>query len=168
MRVLLTGMSGTGKSTLVRELRTRGCEALDADDDGFTEPSSSGAWSWRVDLVRARFDQQTEGVLYFAGCSEEQAQFAFDLTVLLTAPQTVLVDRLRSRDTNAYGKDPAELDQVLADLRVIEPLLRSTADLVIDTTRPVEVVADLVGAEVVRRRSRRIRETVRPSRDGAD
>ena len=86
MRVLLTGMSGTGKSTLVRELRTRGCEALDADDDGFTEPSSSGAWSWRVDLVRARFDQQTEGVLYFAGCSEEQAQFAFDLTVLLTAP----------------------------------------------------------------------------------
>jgi dephospho-CoA kinase len=32
MRVLLTRMSGTGKSTLVQELRRRGYSAYDADD----------------------------------------------------------------------------------------------------------------------------------------
>jgi serine kinase of HPr protein (carbohydrate metabolism regulator) len=38
VRVLLTGMSGVGKSSLVRELRRRGHLAYDADDDGFSEP----------------------------------------------------------------------------------------------------------------------------------
>jgi dephospho-CoA kinase len=38
MRVLLTGMSATGKSALVRELQRRGYTAYDADDHGFSEP----------------------------------------------------------------------------------------------------------------------------------
>ena len=36
MRILLTGMSESGKSTLVQELRRRGYAAYDADDDGFS------------------------------------------------------------------------------------------------------------------------------------
>ena len=47
MRVLLTGMSGTGKSTLVAELRRRGVTAYDADEDGFSEPRGAGRWGWR-------------------------------------------------------------------------------------------------------------------------
>lgn len=35
-RVLLTGMSGTGKSTVIRELAARGYKAIDADDDGWS------------------------------------------------------------------------------------------------------------------------------------
>ena len=50
MRVLLTGMSGTGKSALVQELRRRGYGAYDADD-GFSEPRADGRWGWRTDLV---------------------------------------------------------------------------------------------------------------------
>ena len=38
VRVLLTGVSGTGKSSLVKELRRRGYVPYDADDDGFTHP----------------------------------------------------------------------------------------------------------------------------------
>jgi predicted ATPase len=36
-RVLLTGMSGTGKSTVVRELAARGYKAVDADEGGLSE-----------------------------------------------------------------------------------------------------------------------------------
>jgi len=36
MRVLITGMSGAGKSALVHELRRRGVRAFDADEDGFS------------------------------------------------------------------------------------------------------------------------------------
>ncbi len=36
-RVLLTGMSGTGKSTLIRELSARGYKAVDADSDEWSE-----------------------------------------------------------------------------------------------------------------------------------
>ena len=42
MRVLITGMSGTGKSALVHELRRRGLRGFDADEDGFSEPRADG------------------------------------------------------------------------------------------------------------------------------
>jgi dephospho-CoA kinase len=36
-RVLLTGMSGTGKSTLIRLLAARGYKAVDTDTDEWSE-----------------------------------------------------------------------------------------------------------------------------------
>jgi hypothetical protein len=144
MRVLLTGMSGTGKSTLVGELRRRGYAAHDADDDGYAEPRADGRWGWRVDRVAELLGQASEGLLFFAGCSEEQIVLPFDYRVLLTAPRSVLVARLRTRAGNAYGRNGAELSQVLGDLAEVEPLLRRSADLVLTTTAPVQRVADVL------------------------
>ena len=142
MRVLLTGMSGVGKSTLVHELRRRGCAAYDADDDGFSEPREDGRWGWRADLVADLFARHTDGLLFFAGCSEEQAHLPFDYRVLLTAPRDVLIERLRTRTSSAYGRAGPELPQVLADLDEIEPLLRRSADLVLEATAPPAELAD--------------------------
>jgi shikimate kinase len=140
MRVLVTGMSGTGKSALVQELRRRGHAAYDADE-GFAEPRADGRWGWRADLV-AELLARTDGLLFFAGCSEEQAALPFEYRVLLTAPEPVLVHRLQTRTTNAYGRDGDELAQVLDDRARIEPLLRRSADLVLTTTVPPAQVAD--------------------------
>jgi hypothetical protein len=142
VRVLLTGMSGTGKSALVQELRRRGYVAHDADDDGFSEPRADGRWGWRADLVADLLAQETEGLWFFAGCSEEQSGLSFDYRVLLTAPRPVLIERLRTRTGNHYGRDDAELSQVLADLADVEPLLRRSANLVLSTTAPPSQVAD--------------------------
>jgi shikimate kinase len=141
MRVLLTGMSGTGKSGLVNELRRRGYAAYDADD-GFSEPRADGRWGWRVELVSELLSTADDRLLFFAGCSEEQIELPFDYRVLLTAPTAVLVDRLRKRTTNRYGRESRELDQVLADLAEVEPLLRRSADLVLTTTIPQSQLAD--------------------------
>lgn len=147
MRVLVTGVSGTGKSTLVKELRSRQYNAYDADDDGFTTPLPDGTWRWRPDLVKALFDQHSDGLLFFAGCSDEQTQFDFDFRVLLTAPVDVILERLRTRTTNPFGKRPDERDRVLADIEWVLPLLKATADLVVETSRPVsELVEAIVNA----------------------
>lgn len=148
MRVLLTGMSGTGKSTLVHELRRRGLAAFDADEDGFSEPRDDGRWGWRAEAVAELLARNRDGLVFFAGCSEEQAELPFDYRVLLTAPRAVLVERLGTRTTNPYGSGPRELEQVLADLDEVEPLLRASADLVLDTTEPVARVADRLLAVV--------------------
>jgi dephospho-CoA kinase len=142
MRVLLTGMSGAGKSSLVRELRSRGYAAVDADDDGFSEARADGRWGWRADLVADLLAQDSGRPLFFAGCSEEQGALPFDYRVLLTAPKPVLIERLRTRTGNAYGRSDVELAQVLADLEEVEPLLRRSADLVLTTTVPPPQVAD--------------------------
>jgi shikimate kinase len=143
MRVLLTGMSGTGKSALVQELRRRGYAAHDADD-GFAEARADGRWGWRADLIADLLAQAADRLLFFAGCSEEQAELPFDYRVLLTAPRAVLVQRIRTRTNNTYGQDDQELAQVLADLVEVEPLLRRSADLVLTTTAPTAEIAKVL------------------------
>ena len=144
VRVLVTGMSGTGKSTLVRELRRRGFKAYDADDDGFSEPRGDGRWGWRVERVAdvLKEGETAPDLLFFAGCSEEQATLPFDYRVLLTAPSEILLQRLTARSTNAYGRSAEERAQVLADLADVEPLLRRSADLILVTTEPTPLIAD--------------------------
>jgi AAA domain len=144
MRVLLTGMSGTGKSALVQELRQRGYAAYDADDHGFSEPREHGRWGWRLDAVGELLATADDRLLFFAGCSEEQIELPFDFRVLLTAPTIVLIGRLRTRTSNSYGRDREERAQVLADLADVEPLLRRSADLVLTTTARVTEIADLL------------------------
>jgi dephospho-CoA kinase len=142
MRVLLTGMSGMGKSALVRELRRRGFEAYDADDDGFSEPRQDGRWGWRSDRVAELLARDRSRPLFVAGCSEEQAALPFEHRILLTAPPAVLVERLRRRTTNPYGETPAEREQVLADRAQVEPRLRRSAGLVLDATVSTRELAE--------------------------
>jgi hypothetical protein len=102
--------------------------------------------------VAQRLANAGKDTLFFAGCSEEQAQFGWDLKVLLTAPEEVIVQRLANRATNRYGKSVAERERVLGDLRDVEPRLRLSADVVIDTTQPLARVADRVLAVAARPR----------------
>jgi hypothetical protein len=91
MRVLLTGMSGAGKSALVQELRRRGYVAHDADDDGFSEPRADGRWGWRADRVAALL---AEEVLADLAEVEPLLRRSADLVLTTTAPPSQVADRL--------------------------------------------------------------------------
>jgi adenylate kinase family enzyme len=142
-RVLLTGMSGTGKSSVIRALAARGYKAVDTDD-GWCEPLPDGSQQWREDAIGELLAAEDADVLFVAGCEENQVRFhpRFDLIILLSAPAEVLIERLRTRATNHYGKAPGELGRVLDDLYAVEPLLRRASDHEIRTSMPLsEVVA---------------------------
>jgi hypothetical protein len=49
-------------------------------------------------------------------------------------------ERLANRTNNPYGKDPHELARILEQRKIVEPLLRASASLEVDTAAPVELV----------------------------
>jgi hypothetical protein len=48
-----------------------------------------------------------------------------------------LIERLKARASNPYGKASEELSRVLDDLQNVEPLLRQVADHEVRTTMPL-------------------------------
>ena len=144
-RVLLTGMAGTGKSSAIHALRARGFKAVDTDE-GWCEPLPDGRQRWREDAIGQLLDTEDAGVLFIAGCEENQVRFhpRFDLIILFSAPAEVLAERLASRTANSFGRAPGELARVLNDLQAVEPLLRTAATHEIRTTVPLDDVVTAV------------------------
>ena len=151
-RVLITGMSGTGKSSLIAELTALGYKAVDTDA-GWCELQPDGRQRWREDAIQALLATEDTDVLFVAGCEENQVKFhsQFDHIILLSAPLEVLRQRLATRTNNPFGKSAEESRRFEADLQEVEPLLRAVAGCEIDTTMllsdVVRVILKAVGAE---------------------
>ena len=155
-RVLLTGMSGTGKSTVTVALAARGYKAIDLDSDAYSKwvevAEDSGVlpdrdWVWREDRVQDLLSTEDTGLLFVSGCAQNMGRFLpqFDQVILLSAPGEIIAERLATRTTNSYGKSPAEVARVLDLIETVEPLLRRVAGHKIDTS----VGLDKVVAEVL-------------------
>jgi dephospho-CoA kinase len=147
-RVLVTGMSGAGKSTVIAALGERGHRAVDTDTDEWshwvTLPDGSRDWVWREDAIGRLLGSDDARTLFFSGCKSNQGRFypQLDAVVLLTAPLETLLERIDRRDTNPYGKSHAERALVVHHVATVEPLLRRTATHVLDATAPVQTIVE--------------------------
>ena len=152
----MTGMSGTGKSAALAELRRRGYRVVDTDDPGwkvyrpYSKPRDElhrGEWLWVEERMTRLLESDDQRPLFVGGGAANQAMFhdRFDAIVLLSGPTDVLLSRVARRTTNPYGKTPLERAEILADLTQVEPLLRAACTHELDASRPLDdVVADLL------------------------
>jgi hypothetical protein len=155
-KVLVTGMSGTGKSAALQMLGERGHRVVDTDTDEWSRwvilPDGSADWIWREDAIAHLLAGHRHGNLFIAGCKTNQGDFyaQFDHIALLSAPADILLARIAARTTNPYGKHPEERALILRYLAEVEPRLRATATAEIDASAPlprvVQRLEDLAAA----------------------
>jgi dephospho-CoA kinase len=108
--VLITGMSGSGKSSVIQELAIRGDKAIDTEWDPRWEHVSGEAhpgilesdWIWGEDAIQDLLDTEDAGILFVCACVPNRGKFydQFDHIVQLTAPEAVTVERLAHRTNN--------------------------------------------------------------------
>ena len=139
-KILVTGMSGTGKSSALAELGRLGFRVVDTDVGGWSEWSDAeGGYVWREDRMTQLLAQDDGPSLYVSGTVSNQGRFydRFDAVVLLSAPAEVLLSRIQDRETNTYGKSPEQRELVLGHLVDVEPLLRRTCTHELDAAEPL-------------------------------
>ena len=146
-RVLVTGMSGAGKTTVLDELRRRGHMTVDTDDDGWELPD--GTW----DEQRMQRLLVSNPDVIVSGTVENQGLFYvhFEHVVLLSAPLQVLVQRVSTRTNNPYGKTSEQQVEIARYVDNVEPLLRRGATLELDGQLPTSDLADVIEDLVTRR-----------------
>ncbi len=149
---LIEGVSGTGKTSVCRELRRRGFHAVDGDTelahrgnpktgepvDGLSHENHI----WNVAKVRALAADQSHAASFFCGGSRNFSSFIdlFDEVFVLDVDLDTLNQRLAGRAEDEFGGRPSE--------RALIVRLRATKEdipnggIVIDATAPIERVVD--------------------------
>jgi hypothetical protein len=140
-KVLVTGMSGTGKSTALQILSEHGHRVVDTDTDEWshwvTLPDGSSDWVWREDAIIELLANHKHGSLFVTGCKSNQGKFLPTVRPHCPAERT---GRHPFRQDRCTKQQPVrqESGRTRPDpehLAVIEPRLRTTATIEIDDQR---------------------------------
>jgi hypothetical protein len=149
---LVEGVSGSGKTSVCRELNRRGYHAINGDRDlAYQGDPETGVaidsamhehHLWDVSRVRALVAERHEPVTFFCGGSRNFSRFIdlFDEVFVLDVDVDTLHRRLDQRPRDEWGSKPSERDLILRLHRTKEDIPR--VGVVIDATPPLAEVVD--------------------------
>jgi gluconate kinase len=150
---LIEGVSGTGKTSVCKELQRRGYHAINGDRElayqGDPEtgkpmdgPDDHEHHIWQVDKVKAIVASRGESVTFFCGGSRNFSKFVglFDGVFVLEVDRDTLNRRLDERPEGEWGGKRSDRDLVLRLHQTKEDVPRN--GIVIDATAPIAHVVD--------------------------
>ncbi|WP_274654639.1 AAA family ATPase [Paenibacillus humicola] len=149
---LIEGVSGTGKTSVCKELHRRGYHAINGDrelayqGDPETGTPTDGVTHehhiWHVDKVKALIANQDEAVTFFCGGSRNFSKFLdlFDGVFVLEVDLDILNRRLDGRPENEWGGKKAERELIMRLHHTKEDIPKN--GIIIDATAPIEHVVD--------------------------
>jgi broad-specificity NMP kinase len=167
MKTLLTGIAGTGKSTIIKALSERGIAAIDLHDvpdlffwqDKTTKekveytPGRPKEWFANVDRLcdinklKEILNQYDDVVVAGTTSGSNQKEFLsnFDKIILLQADSETLVHRMQTRtNKSGYGKSKGEQDDNIEWQKEYDPLLLSLGAIPVDTKGDLDKVVDKI------------------------
>lgn len=158
---LVEGVSGTGKTSVCRELNRRGYQAINGDRElayqgdpetgEATDTAQHQHHIWDVARVRALVVDHQEPFTFFCGGSRNYSHFIglFDEVFVLDIDLETLHRRLDQRPQDEWGSKPAERDLIVRLHRTKEDIPRP--GVVIDATRSLTEVVDEILRHIERR-----------------
>lgn len=167
MKVLITGVAGTGKSTIIKALNVRGISAIDLHDvpglfhwqDKETKekiqytPVESKEWFNTVDRLcdipklKELLSEHDNVVMAGATSGSNQEEFLslFDKIILLQAKPETLVHRMQTRvNKSGYGKTKAEQDDNIEWQKEFDPKILLYGAVPISTEGDITGVVDTI------------------------
>jgi shikimate kinase len=162
--IYITGVAGTGKSTIRLHLESLGYKAYDADLDGITgwRHIATGTfvsghdmpgylsqqwfeeYEWSLNRVRvAQIAAEAEHETVFlcgTSANDEEIHDLLHHVMFLSIDEATLRYRLANRDTNSFGKSEEELNHVLRWLKPAEEYYRNFGAVILDAAAPLEHV----------------------------
>src|SRR5436309_3569552 len=154
---LIEGVSGTGKTSVCKELQRRGYYAINGDtelayqgDPETGKPTDVAAHEhhiWDVERVKAIVADQHEPAAFFCGGSRNFSKFIdlFDAVFVLDVDLDTLNRRLEKRPEAEFGGKQTEREFVARLHQTKEDIPKN--GIVIDATAPIAQVVD----EIVRK-----------------
>ena len=175
--IFVTGMAGSGKSTISKELNLLGYKSYDIEDNEYglftmvrrdtgklyedydntdMEKVKNARWTCDVSKLKEFVNKQTEGIVFYCGISSnnEEVMSLFDVSILLKASSETIYKRLLTREgTEDYGNTEAGRQNALGWKDEFEGKMQKAGMLVVDAnSNPREVankIVELVKSKIV-------------------
>lgn len=164
MQILITGVAGSGKTTISEELNKIGKEAIDIERvDGLfsmkeratgkmagefnvhsLEEQKKHDWVCNIDRLKKVLEGNTSKTVYYCGTGGNilDTFSLFDKVFLLTATDDVLRKRLTNRRNNYYARTPEVQDWVCEYRKPFEKACKKAGVEIIDTVKELADVVD--------------------------
>ncbi|MFA7191766.1 MAG: AAA family ATPase [Candidatus Paceibacterota bacterium] len=156
----ITGMAGSGKSTIARMLTQNNIRAIDIDDHdlsrwvnketGEVVQRQPGADKYffknnasALDIERLfKMIEEMEGPVFVVGLADNQKDFInkFDKVFLLRCHPSALIQRINSRNDNSFGKDEEARNMIIRGNEKFENKMMDLGAIPIDTSMPIDKV----------------------------
>lgn len=169
MKILITGVAGTGKSTISKELQKRGINSIDFSDipdlcswrDKITKqevkyslPVEDGKWfdsNERICNLNKLKDilDKYEDIIITGIASGNQTEYLkfFDKVLLLQCSPETFINRMKSR-IPIFGKTDAERNFVVDWQKELDPILLSYGAVPINTEGTIDSVMGKIIIEI--------------------
>ncbi len=167
--IFITGIAGSGKTTILKELKSRGYEVYDADEKlSFWANKSTGERAsasdhtlttdqkffdehdWYMDKsgVKKLAEKATNKPIFICGsvANEKEVWGDFEKVFCLYIDDESLIKRIKNRADKDFGKSEHELAHLLKLNQAVQSKYKSLGAKIIDATQPVEKIADEIAA----------------------